>query len=104
MAANTRRIGQSDATRAKIQVTQLINRLQANANGELPKEMTPGQVRSAQILLNKALPDLTLVTYYGEMSKHYAVSAEPMSENEWEREYGDGDNMAPPAGASEKPH
>jgi hypothetical protein len=42
----------------------LINRLQDNANGKLrdksanPIEMTNGQVRSADILLNKALPNL----------------------------------------------
>ncbi len=55
---------QSDKCRSAIQATHLIKRLQDNANGKLtdksgnPIEMTNGQIRSAEILLNKALPNL----------------------------------------------
>ena len=55
---------QTENCRAAIQATSLINRLQDNANGKLRDksgnfiEMTNGQVRSADILLNKALPNL----------------------------------------------
>jgi len=58
---------QSDKCRAAIRATSLINRLQDNAIGKLrdksgnPIEMTPSQVRSAEILLNKALPNLSSV-------------------------------------------
>lgn len=52
------------ATREKIQTSQLINRLMANANGEV--DMTPGQVRSAEILLKKVLPDLASVELTGD--------------------------------------
>jgi len=60
-------------TRDKIKVSQLINRLNANALGTLTNppgkkleegeinpivEMTAGQIRSAEILLNKSLPNL----------------------------------------------
>ena len=36
----------------------------ANANGEV--DMTPGQVRSAEILLKKVLPDLASVELTGD--------------------------------------
>lgn len=54
-------------TREKIQTSQLINRLQDNANGRLAKEMTASQVKSAEILLRKALPDLSSVTFDGTL-------------------------------------
>lgn len=46
-----------ERTRAKIKTSQLINRLMAHANGVV--EMTPTQVRAAEILLKKTLPDLS---------------------------------------------
>ena len=56
MAARTNRPNHDEKTRQKIQVSQLINRLQKHVLGEV--EMTPSQVRSAEILLKKTLPDL----------------------------------------------
>lgn len=47
-------------TRAKIQTTQLIKRLLQHANGEV--EMSATQVRAAEVLLKKTLPDLSAVT------------------------------------------
>ena len=47
----------SDEHRAKIQATKLIERLQKNAHHE-KGFMTKDQIRSAEILLKKALPDL----------------------------------------------
>jgi len=58
---------QSDNCRAAIRATSLSNRLQDNVLGRLrdksgnPIEMTPSQVRSAEILPNKALPNLSAV-------------------------------------------
>lgn len=49
----------TDEWRAKIKTSMLINRLNDNALGELETEMTTGQIRSAEILLKKTLPDLT---------------------------------------------
>ena len=55
---------QSDNCRAAIPATSLVNRLQDTANGKLrdkdgnPIELSTGQVRSAEILLNKTLPNL----------------------------------------------
>ena len=53
-----------DEVRAKIQASQLINRLHAHAFGEV--ELTPAQVRSIEVLLKKAVPDLSAVQISGE--------------------------------------
>ena len=57
--------------RKKIQTSQLVNRLQANALGELDPEMSVGQIRSAETLLRKSVPDLsaTDITTGGEQVK-----------------------------------
>lgn len=50
-----------DATaRQNIQTSQLLNRLNSHANGMV--EMTPTQVKAAEILLRKSLPDLSATT------------------------------------------
>ena len=56
MAARTRRVLHDDATRKKIQTSQLINRLQDHALGKI--ELSPTQIQAAQILLKKSIPDL----------------------------------------------
>lgn len=57
-----------EKTREKIQASQLINRLNKNALGALgDKEMTSGQIRSAEILLRKVLPDLSAVDWDGKL-------------------------------------
>lgn len=48
-----------ERTRAKIQTSQLINRLFSHVNGEV--ELTASQVRAAEVLLKKTLPDLQSV-------------------------------------------
>jgi hypothetical protein len=67
MAARTRRVGHDDATRQKIQTSQLINRLQANAMGEI--ELTQGQIKSIEVLLKKSLPDLSSIEVSGDGDK-----------------------------------
>ncbi|MBA1364055.1 hypothetical protein [Burkholderia gladioli] len=56
MAARLRKTHQEDV-RAKIQASQLINRLQDHALGKL-KDLSPTQMRAIEILLKKILPDL----------------------------------------------
>lgn len=56
MAARLRRNHQEDV-REKIQASQIINRLEGHLNGEV--ELSPTQVRAAEILLKKTLPDLS---------------------------------------------
>ena len=58
MAARLRAKHQ-DEIRAKIQTSQLVNRLQDHADGK--NEMSPTQVRAAEILLKKAMPDLSAI-------------------------------------------
>ena len=53
-----------EATRQKIQTSQLINRLQTFINGEC--EMGTAQVTAALGLLKKSLPDLAAVQHSGE--------------------------------------
>lgn len=45
----------AESTRQKIQVTQLINRLQGHALGSI--EMSPTQIDAAKFLLNKRIPN-----------------------------------------------
>lgn len=60
MAARTRKIRHDDETRAKIKTSQLINRLTAHVLNDV--ELTSTQVRAAEILLSKTLPNLQATT------------------------------------------
>ena len=66
MPARTRRINHDEKTRQKIQASQLINRLTNHALGNLEKPMEASQVRAAEILLKKTIPDLSNVEMTGE--------------------------------------
>ena len=55
-----------EKTRLKIQTSQIINRLNSFVNGEV--EMTSSQVRAAEILLKKSLPDLQSIEYQSNNS------------------------------------
>lgn len=52
-----------ERTRAKIQTSQIINRLQSFVNGEV--ELSAAQVTAAQTLLRKTLPDLAATEISG---------------------------------------
>lgn len=64
MAARTKQIWTPDVVRARIRTSALINTLQNYALGRLEK-MDPNRIRAAEILLRKALPDLTAVEHSG---------------------------------------
>lgn len=64
-----------DRTRAKIQTSQIINRLNSFVNGRV--EMSPAQVTAALGLLRKTLPDLSQSTV------NHTVKREP---NDYSRE------------------
>lgn len=53
-----------DDVRAKIQASQIINRLMGCINGEC--ELSATQVNAANILLRKTLPDLSSVELSGD--------------------------------------
>jgi hypothetical protein len=59
MAARLRKTHQDDV-RTKIQASQLINRLTNHVAGKI--EMSATQVRAAEILLKKTLPDLSQIS------------------------------------------
>ena len=59
----TRRIFNDENTRLKIKTTQIINRLTKHIDGEL--ELSSSQVRAAEILLKKTLPDLQVTALTG---------------------------------------
>lgn len=63
MAVTKRNAMLIEEAREKIKTTQLINRLQDHALGEV--EMTPTQVRAVEVLLKKRVPDLTSVAIGG---------------------------------------
>lgn len=52
--------------RDKIKASVLMDRLQKNAMGELEPPMTSQQIKSAEILLKKTVPDLSAVTHKGD--------------------------------------
>ncbi len=67
MAARTLRTKHADEVRLKIQTTQLINRVQAYALGELSDdEVSSNRLNAIKLLLSKSLPDLSAVQITGE--------------------------------------
>jgi len=64
MAVRTN-LRQQDQTRAAIQTTQLVKRLQDYALGEIA-EIETGRLKAIEILLRKTLPDLSAVTLSGD--------------------------------------
>lgn len=64
MAARINKIRHDDETRAKIQASQLINRLQDYAlNGG---DLDSGRIKAIEVLLKKTLPDLSAVQLGGD--------------------------------------
>ena len=66
MAARKNRITLNDKWREKIKTSQIINRVQKCANGEV--ELTSIQLKAAEILLKKTMPDLKQTDINQEVS------------------------------------
>lgn len=62
MAARLNRL-HSDSVREKIKVSNIIDRLEKHVSGEI--ELTPAQVTSARVLLDKSLASLTATELSG---------------------------------------
>lgn len=71
MAARLR-LKHQDEVRAKIQASQLINRLMSHIDGTV--ELSTSQVKSIEILLKKSVPDLSAVTLSGDEDNPLYVS------------------------------
>jgi len=68
----TRKILSHDTqTREKIRTSQLINRLEKHAFGEI--ELSATQVRAIEILIKKTLPDLVAIEHSGEVETRYVM-------------------------------
>ena len=71
MAARTRKIWHDETIRQKIKVGLLVKRLQDHTHGIV--EMSQTQVRAAEILLRKAIPDLAAIEHSGDVQQSYVV-------------------------------
>jgi hypothetical protein len=65
MAARTN-LRQQDQTRAAIQTSQLVNRLQDYALAKEGVDLDSGRLKAIEILLRKSLPDMSSVTVAGD--------------------------------------
>ena len=86
MAARKIKIRHDEETRLKIQATQLVNRLQDHVFGKV--ELSPTQVRSAEILLKKTIPDLSSSENKTEVVHRYVARLPNKAANsqEWQKQ------------------
>lgn len=70
--AKTRRKWHPDIVRERIQAGQLITRLSNHVAGKV--DMTSSQVRAAEILLRKSVPDLQSVTISGDADSPLTIT------------------------------
>lgn len=59
-------------TRDRIQTSMLLNRLEKHVLGDV--EMSATQLRAAEILLKKSLPDLQAIEHSGELEQTVTVT------------------------------
>ena len=76
-----------DYVREKIRASQLINRLQKCAFGEI--SLTVTQLRAIEILLRKSIPDLAAVEIKSEQMNRYVVQIPAvLTREQWLEKYG----------------
>jgi hypothetical protein len=75
-----------DCVREKIRASQLINRLQKCAFGEISLTIT--QLRAIEILLRKSIPDLAAAEIRSEQTRYVVELPPVLSRDEWQRKYG----------------
>jgi hypothetical protein len=77
----------SEVTRERIRATLLVERLQAHFFGKL--ELTMSQIRTAEILLRKVLPDLSKTDINDTSPHRYVIEVPPdLTLQEWQEKYG----------------
>ncbi|MCP4465871.1 MAG: hypothetical protein GY813_03850 [Halieaceae bacterium] len=62
---------QADSARAHIQANRIVEELQRHLHGE--REMTATQIRAAQILLDKSLPNLQSTELQGDLEGQFKI-------------------------------
>lgn len=73
MAARKEKITHDDKTKHLIRASQLLNRLNSHAVGEV--EMTPTQIQAAKIVIGKVIPDLKAIEHSGNAEKPVMICA-----------------------------
>lgn len=71
MAARTRKVKLSDTWREKIRIAQIINRLAQHVDGEV--ELKSTQIKAAEILLKKVVPDMARTEVVGDDEQPLAI-------------------------------
>ena len=75
---------QTEACRQKIRTSHIIRRLQLHLDGKL--ELSPTQVRCAEIMLNKTLANLSATEHTGDVASFVMRLPEPAADTAtWER-------------------
>ena len=76
-----------DMLRDQIQTSKIINRLQENTLAER-EFMSPGQIRCAEVLLNRTVPTLQSLEAKVEQGQSNVLRApEPLANDQWEAKY-----------------
>lgn len=86
MAARINRTRLTDKWREKIKASMLLNALADHVFGK--REMKASQIKAAEILLRKVMPDLSAVEQTLELT-NYVIRAPQIIESadEWEQQY-----------------
>jgi hypothetical protein len=80
------KVRHDENTRAKIRADYLITRLQAHVAGKV--DLSASQVRSAEILLRKVMPDLMASDNRTEVVHTFAEVPKVLSEDQWLKKRG----------------
>lgn len=68
------RLEHDELTRKKIQASQIINRLNKHVLSEDGDLMSTSQVKAAQVLLNKVIPDLKTIDMVADIKHEGEIS------------------------------
>ena len=76
----------SEVTRERIRATLLVERLQKHFFGKI--ELTMTQIRTAEILLRKVVPDLKHTDLSATSGQRFVIEVPPeLTREEWEKKY-----------------
>ena len=78
MAARKRKLTLSDEWKEKIRVGMLVGRLYGHVTGEV--DMSSSQIKAADILLKKLVPDLARTEVTGKDGGPVVIAATPLDE------------------------
>lgn len=78
MAARTNRVEQTEKTKWRIRAGLLLNRLADHADGVI--ELTSTQIKAAEIVIRKAIPDLKAIELTGQDGGPLRIIASQLDE------------------------